>query len=209
MATPDQRFIDQLRRQLDFLERSSVIYDSGKQDEAIRLATTIRVIIHTTPHSTSLLSHLGGEQIHLLSTCMDLRPMLDGSDPFYAGTRFQFFNGMALLNPYRAKLGDGPFRRLLLVPGWWNETVYVLDHNTSLTRRNIVLDAANTDGGAHVAARLRHRYAALVQPGSLGEIVSQQNGQTVGRPIADGHFVALRQMAYEILNSQELLNLAS
>ena len=136
--------------------------------------------------------------------------MLDGSDPFYAGTRFQFFNGMALLNPYRAKLGDGPFRRLLLVPEWWNETAYVLDHNTSLTRRNIVLDAANTDGGAHVDARLRQRYAALIQPGSVGrDRFTTERPDKIGRPIADGHFVALRQMAYEILNSQELLNLAS
>lgn len=205
-----QRFEEQLRRQLRFLERSSAAYDGGFQEEAIRIATCIRVLIHHTSRSTSLLNHLGATGIRLLSTCMDIRRMLDGSDPFYAGARMQHFNGMALFGEggYRAKLSNGPVYGCLTVDDWWGQTVYVLDPNNHLSRRDIVLGAANRDGGAHVDERLTPDYELLITPGSLGVLVSQNQGRRTEQPISDGHFVALRQMAYELLNSPELLALA-
>jgi hypothetical protein len=206
-----QRFEDQLRRQLRFLERSSAAYDGGFQDEAIRIATCIRVLIHDTSRSTSLLNHLAATGIRLLSTCMDIRRMLGGSDPFYAGARMQHFNGMALFGEggYRTKLGNGPVHECLRVDDWWDQTVYVLDANNHLSRRDIVICAANRDGGAHVDERLTPDYELLITAGSLGVLVSQNQGERMGQPISNGHFLALRQMAYELLNSPELVALAA
>jgi hypothetical protein len=209
MAT-DNRLKEQLRRQLSFLDHSSDAYDRGLQDEAIRIATTIRVLVHQTKNSTSLLKHLGATEIHLLSTCRDIRPMLDGSDPFYAGTRIRLFNGMALFGDvYRAKLGSGSVRQPRTVSDWWSQVVYALDDGTKLTRKDIVLAAADKDGGAHVDIKLTTEYELLLAPGSLGTLVFEQGGETENQPITDGHFVALRQMAYELLNSPELLALVS
>lgn len=206
-----KRFEDHLLRQLRFLERSSAAYDAGFQDEAIRIATCIRVLIHDTARSTSLLNHLGATGIHLLSTCRDISRLVDGSDPFYAGARMQFFNGMAVMGDggYRVKLGNGPVKETITVQEWWDQTVYVLDSRTRLSRRDIVLAAANKDGGAHVDERLTPEYELLIAPGSLGILISQQESGLTERPISDGHFVALRQMAYELLNSPELLALAN
>jgi hypothetical protein len=52
-------FTGQLQRQLGFMENSARAYDAGHRDEAIRLATSLRVLFHQTPKSTSLLRHLG------------------------------------------------------------------------------------------------------------------------------------------------------
>ncbi len=53
-------FTEQLKRHLGFLERSCAAYDSGHQEEALRIAVSLRVLFHDTQHSSvSLLSHLG------------------------------------------------------------------------------------------------------------------------------------------------------
>jgi hypothetical protein len=57
-----------LARQLGFLLRSAAAYDSGLRDEAYRIATAIRVLLHQTNRSDSLLHHLRAESAPLLST---------------------------------------------------------------------------------------------------------------------------------------------
>jgi hypothetical protein len=86
--------------------------------------------------------------MRLLSKYMDTRRMLDGSDPFYAGTRPQYFNGMTGLGPggHSPKLGEGPFELMLPVTEWREQTVYILGP-TFVRRTDIVLAVANKDGG--------------------------------------------------------------
>src|ERR1041385_7471755 len=61
-------FQKQLEKQIGFLDRSCKAFDHGYTDESIRIATVIRVLIHDTPKSTSLLRHLRATHIDLLST---------------------------------------------------------------------------------------------------------------------------------------------
>jgi len=49
---------EQLNRQLRYLRNSSDLFDSGDHDEASRLATVLRVLVHDTTKSTSLLKLL-------------------------------------------------------------------------------------------------------------------------------------------------------
>ena len=66
MSTID--FKAQLRRQLQFLKASSAAFDAGFHDEAVRIATVVRLLVHQTKSSTSLLKHLNATTINLLST---------------------------------------------------------------------------------------------------------------------------------------------
>ncbi|PKM42871.1 MAG: hypothetical protein CVV03_09425 [Firmicutes bacterium HGW-Firmicutes-8] len=50
-----QELEEHLREQLEFLELSAESYDRGKDGEAKRLASTIRVLVHETRSSHSLL----------------------------------------------------------------------------------------------------------------------------------------------------------
>lgn len=45
----------QLQRQLSFLESSSLAYDNGAYEEALRMAVSLRVLFHDTNRSISLL----------------------------------------------------------------------------------------------------------------------------------------------------------
>lgn len=64
-------FRNHLSKQLGFLGRSCEAYDAGYIDEAVRIATVIRVLVHDTNRSNSLLKHLGATTINLLSTTED------------------------------------------------------------------------------------------------------------------------------------------
>jgi hypothetical protein len=61
----------------------------------------------------------------------------------------------------------------------------------------------NKDGGAHVDAQVPEAYKFLTE--GMGH--SQVNGQGNNLPIENAHYAALRHMAFEVLESEELLSL--
>lgn len=194
-----------LSRQLGFLHRSAAAYDAGATDEAIRMAVTMRVLFHQTRSSTSLLTHLGASNVRLLST--------PGSEEIgprvmqYFGLGLTRMGGVAGLQ-YIPQLGDGPpIHAFIEVARWWGQTVYVLNPDTRLTRKLIVLNAANKDGGAHVDHQLDREYEELASNFPLSGF-QVQDGVVTEYAVDDAHFVAIRQMAYEVLHSPELLALS-
>lgn len=205
-VTVNLRFREHLSRQLGFIHRSCEAYDTGHRDEAIRIATSIRVLVHDTRSSTSLITHLGAADLQLLST-------VPPDEPDESGLQRVTLNGLASMKfdatgvhlvPPLGRRGD-PF--LMSVDEWWNQRVWLLGARW-ITRRDIVLAAANKDGGAHVDAELTVEYEELARPGAAGTF-------SVGGPDADmqpfvqAHLVALRQLGYEILNSVDLIALTS
>jgi hypothetical protein len=72
--TPDD-LAEKLRQQVGFLERSAALFDQGHKDEAMRLATIIRTLVHDTGASHSLLGQLGvKETISYLDTSEPIDP---------------------------------------------------------------------------------------------------------------------------------------
>jgi hypothetical protein len=71
--TPDD-LADKLRQQVGYLERSAEAFDDGHEDEAFRLATIIRTLVHDTHVSHSLLKQLGVK---------DSLEYLDSSEPIH------------------------------------------------------------------------------------------------------------------------------
>ena len=96
------RFKDQLRRQMHFIENSCINFDRGDWEEAIRIATCIRVLLHDTEHSTSLLKHLNATNICLFNTSPDIpEGDVDGYEAF------MMFN-MGVMNFGEANFGYHP-----------------------------------------------------------------------------------------------------
>lgn len=194
-------FKEQIKKQLGFLERSCQSYDAGFADEAIRISTVIRVLVHQTGSSTSLLKHLNATTINLLSTT------------FEPSTQTVSFVGMGMMrfggdkSEYIPQLGKGPINELIPVSKWWNQIVMVLDAKHRITRKAIVLAAANKDGGAHVDNKLTAEYIALSTAGAVGTFVYETQVQRNEKPIESAHLVSLRQMGYELLNSPQLVGL--
>ena len=97
---------------------------------------------------------------------------------------------------------------------WWDEVVFRFKPSFSFTRKNLVLDAVNKDGGAHVDEVLTERYSSLIKDGSTGGIgISINDGQSLEwsiepQLITNAHLSGLRQIGYELLNSPELITLS-
>jgi hypothetical protein len=191
-------FRQHLLRQLGFLGRSCKSFDEGHIDEGIRIATVLRVLVHDTKSCVSLLKHLGATGINLASTVASLD-----------GAQAVMFWGMGQLSissthiAYRPNLGGDSIKRLLPVNEWWNQIVYA-HGSLKLSRKAIVLGAADKDGGAHVDAKLTPEYAALAKSGSIGSLVYESHLFNVTVPIENAHLGYIRQMGHEILSSSEL-----
>jgi hypothetical protein len=187
-----------LQQQLLFIRNSCDAYDRGEMVEAIRIGTSIRVILHQTPKSTSLLTHLGATETKLLSTTRG--PSQSGVNGFTGSVRN--FDGMATLGrvPLRPKLDQASFRAELPALDWWHQPVMVLDRQ-HISRKFIVLTAANQDGGAHVDVEVPREYAMLAE--------GVWTNVGTGELLPDHHALCLRQFGYELLNSPSLLALAA
>jgi len=89
---------------------------------------------------------------------------------------------------------------------WWDQIVFV-SYPYHLTRGQMVLFAANKDGGAHVDPKLPPGYEKAIE--GLWTEATSIGGVETTRHIRNSNLAALRQMAYELLNSPDLLRLAN
>lgn len=203
------RFKSKLAEQVSFLVSSCERYDQGHTAEALRISLSLRIIFYSNKGSTSILKHMGITNLNLLST---------GGISKEEAKNCAYYFGMGRLrvsslgdSGFQPHLEDGPQYRYKYLPlsDWWQECVYVLEHGKPITRFAIMIAAANNDGGAHVDASLEPLYASLAEQGSLGSFgtMDDDDNFTKVEPISRAHHVALRQIAYEVLNSPEFMKL--
>lgn len=201
-------FKEALRMHLNFLIKSAAAFDRGEIDECVRLAVSIRVLLHDTQKSTSLLSHLNAKDIFLTSTCERIP-----ETAITSSSTMVFTQVMRTPNGVEAKicasLGDGPpISFHMKANDWWNQTIVVLPKGADrrVLRKDIVLVAANKDGGAHVDTQLTPQYEILKQRGgTLQFVYSKIDGVEKKIEFEDIHAHLIRQMAYELLNSPALV----
>lgn len=107
---------------------------------------------------------------------------------------------------YFPTLGDSFSKTFVPVSKWWTQAVMVIN-GKRISRKDIVLGAANQDGGAHVDAALGAGYGPVTLLGAAGSIGFVVNGVKYEKPLRDTHLISLRQMGHEVLNSPDLLAL--
>jgi hypothetical protein len=187
--------IEYLRRELNFLLYACRIYDDGYEEIAVKIAVSIRILAHDTKRSTSLLTQLG-RPIKLLSTTPNI------SNAFLFIGKLSSVGGfkqLPILDSQRQQHHFLPWQR------WWIEPVYALRDLGHFSRKDIVLPAANKDGGAHVdVENIPESYEVL------REGVVQRPGTTSNESaleLMNNQFPDLRQLAHELLNSPDLVGL--
>jgi hypothetical protein len=195
----------ELHKQLGFIERSMRDFDAGQREEAVRIATAVRVIVHNTANSTSLLAHLGRSDIQFLTSCpydIDKEERTTGFETLYS-------SGLGVLTlgehgvSFAATVDGSPSLHYLPVLSWWGQVVWVPKPGMKIRRRDIILTAANKDGGAHVDAELPPAYVALIEQ-PFEPIRLEAGGPQ--RP-EDVHLHAIRVIGEEVLRSQSLREL--
>lgn len=189
----------QYQDHLRFLERSCKEYDQGDSSEAKRMAVSLRVLLHNTKNSKSLLSQLKMDDV-LFWSSGDLYTPSNLLSSFPLCT-ISITDKEVLFHP----LLSGNSRRTfyLRFDDWWNEIIFD-DKNSCLTRRDIVLYVADKDGGAHVDPVLTKVYADLVKKNFLNFSISNNGFELT--PRNNPAFAALRQISFELLQSVKFNN---
>jgi hypothetical protein len=188
-----------LSTQYHFLRKSATDFDQGAHREALRLAVSMRVLIHETSQSHSLLNQCGLDtSLRFIDT--------HGHQP-----KGMFSIGgivwMVLAAPPRwmAPLAKASVAARLPLDQWWSAPVIRITRPNSrdsvdLTRKILVLALANQDGGAHVDPDPESTYYALTRDSLVGEVAIG------GKPVKwDSNPVphVVRQVAYEVMTTLE------
>jgi hypothetical protein len=158
---PTDELCDLLVEQYGLLQSSALSFDRGNEAEALRLATTVRVLVHDTSQSHSLVGQLGTTDRLWVSDTSFLPFHVGGMDANQALTLIH-----KVLFPQTALVTLGPG---LYVPhcatydtrmapqrpfaDWWSASIASDPGNFKVTRKQLVLDLANREGGAHVDRR--------------------------------------------------------
>jgi hypothetical protein len=193
-------FNEQLETQVSFLRRSINTFDDGYNDEALRLAVTLRVLFHDTKQSVSLLRHLKKKgSLKLISTFIskndiELPPTINWHTVLPL---------MVSGDKVKAPAEEWKIRSNLIFEEWWNEKIWV-EGQQALSRRDIVLSAANQDGGAHVANKLDTKTKKMKTGPTVTITV---NGKTIDNMMDNHHYPLIRQITHEVLNSPDFINL--
>lgn len=199
--------LDHLVEQLEFMDASCEAYDSGSRSEAKRLATTVRVLVHDTRASKSLLGQIGVK---------DKVPWADGIIPAILKNLIEEqekgnLGSASLLT--MVKLGAGfleNYELIKVVPVfdvhplgdrwvpfdyWWTTARLVDTNEQPISRKQIVLFLANKSGGAHVDD-LPDSWRFITRENGMGFNLSRLEGKTK----ADDSPVpaAMRQIAEEV-----------
>jgi hypothetical protein len=187
---------EQLRRQLGFIQTSCNSYDAGAHEEAVRIAVHLRVLFHQKPpKSHSLIDQLSlRASVKILSTFPKYEPQ-EGVVAIYFGGRLSH-HGVA------PALDESQHRGSLSVDDWWQQVVHVYNCEC-FSRGDVVLKAANEDGGAHVAPNPSPKTKQLRT--GVGRLVTMMsNGTTSILELDNTHFHLIRQFGYEVLHSPDL-----
>lgn len=195
--------IEQLNKQIDFLERSCESYDKKYEDEACRIAVTIRVLVHDTKNSTSVLQHLKiKHQIDFWDSANPINPYNLISSPALVYLQLKNENGI-MKSTYEPNLDNGPSGLSSGWQGfqhWWPRQIVLKDNKKKeFTRKDLVLNLANKDGGAHVDDTLNSDFANLLKFNSVGwkKIENGVEGDFDNNCV----YASVRQIGYEILKS--------
>jgi len=193
-----ERLRDHLKEQVSFLCRSASSFDTGYEDEAKRLAHILRVLLHDTSQSHSLLEQLG-----YLKRLMFRDTAIPGFEPNHHGpvdglTRLVVNQESAKPTSPLDDLSSAFGNRLRRFQVWWTQPVIRDNNDTIFTRRSLILNVANKDGGSHVDPELDAEYTALTVDNSMGWWTREGNSESA---MPAPHLPSVRQIAHEVLSS--------
>ncbi len=166
----NQEFLESLNEQLYFLE-SSILSYSDVEFEAKRVSITIRILVHDTGNSISLLKSLNQKSnlkfINSASPNDGRLHSMTGMVGVRKSNRNQYFGLVAKVNKDKKMVAVPLFQQHL--PEWyesytklgfqdWWEMEIIKINGIGITRRELILNVANKDGGAHIDHALPEKY---------------------------------------------------
>lgn len=201
---------------LQRLQRKCEYFDEGDEDIAIDMAVQIRVLVHDTQNSTSLIKHLWLKD--------NLKMITTSISNYKEGISFCVFESglcnstviqndkprYALMSRHIAKDAKVEYKPLLGrnrkdqidFENWWKEEIAITDQGTSLSRKDVVLTLCHKDGGAHFDDMIDSKYMYLKRNDVVGMYINGTKSISSTIPL----YTIVRQITYEVIESLSHLN---
>jgi hypothetical protein len=175
-----------------FLVNSGNLVAQGDNDEAVRLAIALRVLLHDTRSSHSLLGQLGWKDnlayVNSLRQ-LEVSPGITVSLGTDSGeTVGQTFGLVVLVNDdvgalrFVAPFDRDPVEATLPFETWWTDKVLYSDGTPIFSRWDLIDSMAHHDGGAHVDPRGLTRDYETFKLRGTGVVSLQLPAGTTGLP---------------------------
>lgn len=183
----------ELQDQINLLVHACGSYDQGLKPIGKHIALSLRVLLHHHGNSQALLQQVELRSSRFLDTAGDLNPRNLLSECPLCFMRIGTDSG------YLPRcMGGVPHERWIPFAQWWNNSVIKDDQGRFFNRRDLILNVADTDGGAHVDPGLDEAYMDLSRNNSLGWILTEGDIQ---RPFPPPVMPCIRQIAHEVLET--------
>lgn len=194
--------LDHLQQQSYFIRNSAAAFDSGFRGEAKRIAVAVRILLHQTANSHSLLGQLGWRQRDFYDTAgpYDSRNLLTTQSL----VAYRISNeGASCYAPLDEFVSHATWTKFRL---WWETAILADNKKRTISRRQLVLTMSNQDGGAHVDPQLNEVYADLVKKNSMNWVFQSQSGNQT--PVFDIELCSMRQIGHEVIKTLDAISAA-
>lgn len=196
----DQELRSHLNEQIYFLKSSCHSYDSGYEFEAKRLAHTIRILVHKTKTSHALLSQLNFiDKMNFLSIADPTQyPKLIPGQSLLCFQRIG--GGEASHDPFKENV---PWQQWVDFQTWWHMPVIKSPNKHDFTRKDIILNLSNKQGGSHVDPKNKDEYFDIqtFENWKFSKVIEKKSVEVQFSKRPD--LASIRTITFEILSSLE------
>ncbi len=197
---PREDLENELREQIRLLKSACATYDAGLESMAKHIALVLRVLIHHHGQSRSLLEQLGllgGMRFY--DTARSLKPENMMTESTLTIMELSDKGGRFVPRFIQEQRQPADIPRIPIAE-WWNKFVIKDEKGSLFNRRLLVLNVADTDGGAHVDPELEEAYMELSRKNSLGWTFTDGN---ITKALKGPELACIRQIAEEVLMSMK------
>ncbi len=131
-----------LKKQHDLLQDRCNDFDTGDQDEALSIATCLRVLLHGTKDLSALYFQLGYQKYPFLSRVSQYLP--EDLNSYSGLVESRTIAGKP--SKYTPQIDQSTSAKTIMFDDWWHEVV-IDDRKSLFSRRDIVLYLANKVDG--------------------------------------------------------------
>lgn len=181
-------------------------YEDGDHTEAYQIASLLRVLLHDTRQSKSILKQMNSkDKIMFQSTAGVYNPLNLIAYTGLVMMRMTVGKGVEYIGKSRDE-NPGSFNGIMYYKfdDWWAEVV-VDDKKRMYTRKDLVLHVANKEGGSHLDIEVQNRTYKLFYENSVGwkSIVEDKQGNVISEsdPINNLVLESIYEIGIEVVNS--------
>lgn len=188
--------LEQLTRQIALLKKHIASFEEEPL-LALDIATKVRVLCHDTKQQTSLLRTLGQIDSLRIPDTYSHKSSDNSRAPFCGLVYINLNWDGARFVPKFSRQPEGLQPNFLDFQSWWNACILRDYEGRELTRKDLILEVADTDGGAHVDTALKENYYCISRQHSLTWKFRKNNDEPF--PVTGVELSSVFQIGYEIV----------